>query len=96
MAVDPKTAKLIESVVRKHFADAVIDSVRVEKEAEYEDDTVFRVTVIFQGKGTLDAGKTSGITRHVRHALLEKREDRFPIFSFVSRADAAGMKPAAA
>jgi len=96
MAVNDKTAKLIEAVVRQHFTDAVIDSVSVEKETEYEDETVFRVTVVFQGKGTLDAGKTSGITRHVRHALLEEKEDRFPIFSFVSRSDAAGIKTATA
>ncbi len=91
-----KIAKLIERVVRERFADVDIQSVTVAKDINYEDDDVFRVTIVFDHKGPLDAQKTAGLVRHLRHELLEMKETTFPIVAFISKSDAARMGTEAA
>lgn len=88
--------EVIETCVRERFEGAPIEAIRVKSEVDYDGDTVYRVTVIFDAKkGPLDAHKTAGITRHIRHRLLAKDEDAFPIFAFVSKSDAANLTAAA-
>ena len=87
---------IIERVVRERLADGNIQDVTVVRETDYQDESVFRVTVIFDHKGPLDPHKTAGLVRHIRHALLDIEESTFPIVAFVSKAEAAGMRPAAA
>ncbi len=96
MAVNREITELIERVVRERFADAAIEDVSIAEEADSDGDAIFRVTVVFGNKGPLDASKTSGIARHIRHALLGRQDNTFPIFSFVSKSDWAGHNPAAA
>jgi hypothetical protein len=88
---------IIEGIVRKQFADTPILAVRVSQDTDYDGDAVFRVTVIVDdGAAPLDAHKTSGIARHIRHKLLAKREDTFPILAFISKSDAKRMETEAA
>jgi len=88
---------LIDRVVRERFKDVAIQSVAVSKDTDYEDQAVFRVTVIFDKRGPLDAHKTAGIVRHLRHSLLDElQESTFPIVAFVSKSDAARMGTEAA
>jgi len=86
---------IIERTVRERFGDGLISSVRVVRETDHDGDDVFRVTVVFDSKSPLDAHKTSGIVRHIRHRLIERDEHTFPIVAFVSKAD-AGKNAAAA
>ena len=78
---------IIEGTVRERFG-SQISSVRVARGTDYDGDDIFRVTVVFDGDAPLDAHKTSGIVRHTRHKLLARNERAFPIFDFVSKADA--------
>ena len=87
---------IIERVVRERLADGNIQDVTVVRETDYQDEAVFRVTVVFYREGPLDPYKTAGLVRHIRHALLDREESTFPIVAFVSKAEAAGMRPAAA
>jgi len=87
---------LIESVVRRRFADASIEAVNITEDTDFDGDAVFRVTVVFNSKGPLDSHKTTGIVRHLRHQLLERDESRFPVLTFLSKADAARLSPEAA
>lgn len=87
---------IIERVVRERLADGNIQDVIVVRETDYQDESVFRVTIVFDRKGPLDPYKTAGLVRHIRHALLDREESTFPIVAFVSKAEAAGMRPAAA
>lgn len=97
MNVTDEIANLIEGIIRSEFADAAIESVRVVEALDYQDDRVFKVTVIFDKKGSLDPHKTVAIVRHLREQLRGKGEPlAFPILSFVSKADAASVKPEAA
>jgi hypothetical protein len=89
--------ELIDRVVRERFKDVVIQSVTVSKDTDYDDETVFRVTVVFDQKGPLDAQKTAGLVRHLRHSLIEELEEStFPIVAFISKSDAARMGTEAA
>jgi hypothetical protein len=96
VAMTDDIAHLIEDVVRERFADVNIQSVLVVKDTDYQDEAVFRVTVVFDHDGPLDSRKTAGLVRHIRHRLLERQESTFPIVTFVSKSDAARMSPAAA
>jgi hypothetical protein len=97
MNVTDEIANLIEGIIRDEFADAAIESVRVVEALDYQDDRVFKVTVVFDKKGGLDPHKTVAIVRHLREALKDKGDRLpFPIVYFVSKADAASLKPEAA
>jgi hypothetical protein len=96
MGMTEDVAGLIEGVVRETFAGVKIESVSVSAATDYNDEAIIKVMVVFDQKGALDARKTSAITRHIRHKLLELSDNRFPITSFVSKSDAASLKPAAA
>ena len=88
---------LIDRVVRERFQDVAIQSVSVARDTDYEDENVFRVTVVFDQKGPLDAQKSAGLVRHLRHALIDElKESTFPIVAFVSKSDAARMGTEAA
>jgi hypothetical protein len=87
---------IIDRIVRSQLADGNIQEVSVVEDADYQDQKVFRVTVVFDLKGSLDPKKTSGLVRHIRHELLDRDENTFPILTFVSKADAARIKTAAA
>ncbi|MFN3536452.1 MAG: hypothetical protein ACK4Y4_03300 [Brevundimonas sp.] len=94
--MDVEISKLIESVVRDRFGDGVISSVRVTEDTDHDGDRIFAVTVVFEGKGPLDDEKTATVIRHIRHKLREHREETFPIISFMSKNDAAGISAEAA
>jgi hypothetical protein len=78
---------IIEATVRERFG-PLISSVKVTREIDSDGDGIFKVTVVFDGDAPLDAHKTSGIVRHTRHKLMARDEHSFPIFAFVSKADA--------
>ena len=71
-------AQLIERIVRERLDGGVIQSVSVVRDTDHHDETVFRVTVVFDQKGSLDAHKTVGLARHIRHELLKQNESTFP------------------
>jgi len=96
MVAKKDVTALIEGVVREKFADAGIEIVRIEEGRDHEGDAIFNITVVFNNAGPLDSHKTSGIARHVRHKLLAAQENAFPIFTFMSKSDAARLKPEAA
>jgi hypothetical protein len=89
-------AALIESVVREHFAGSTIDAVDVREDQDDEGQPAFHITVVFDAPGLLDPRKTVSIARQVRQALLAQDEAGFPMFTFVSRRDARGLKVSAA
>ncbi|HEY8579088.1 MAG TPA: hypothetical protein VIL72_04325 [Beijerinckiaceae bacterium] len=53
------------------------------------DSEILLVDVVFDGGGAdLDARQLASVVRKVRPALLREGEDRFPVFSFIAKADA--------
>jgi hypothetical protein len=97
MPMTREIAEAIEGIIREEFADVAIEAVHVVEDVDYQDDTVLKVTVVFDKKGGLDPRKTAAIVRIISNKLGDKGEDSpFPIVSFVSKADAASVKPEAA
>ena len=92
----PAIRKLIESTVRDRFGTEAIDSVRVTEDVDDEGDHLYRVTVVLAGEGLLDAQKTAGLVRHLRHGLRRLQADSFPLVSFVSKSDATSLTSDAA
>jgi hypothetical protein len=86
MAVNQDIADAIETIVRDRFPDEVA-SVRVTKGTDPEGDSIFNITVVLERAQLLDSHKTAGIARRVRHMLLGRNQDSFPIFAFVSKSD---------
>lgn len=88
---------IIDSVVRDRLADARIQRVVVEEDEDSEGDRVFRIMVVFDAtRGKLEAHRISGLARHLRSRLETVNEFAYPIFRFVSEADARKIVPAAA
>jgi len=97
MSMTNEVAKLIERIVRDELADVTIEAVKVVEALDFQDERVFKIMVIFDQKEGLDPKKTSGIARHIRNKLMETNDNSpFPVLSFVSKADAASIKPEAA
>jgi hypothetical protein len=81
-------AQLIERVVREQFANDPIEFVHVKDATDADGDPIYDVTVVHGKKGLLDSRKAMGIVRHTRERLMERNDSTFPIFSFMSKADA--------
>lgn len=97
MASDFKTlSTVIENVVRSRFGQGVIESVGIKEAKDFDGDPIFVVDVIFTGKGPLDDEKTSSVIRYIRRELRAHSDERFPVISFTSQPDAAGMSAEAA
>jgi hypothetical protein len=96
MSTTADITTLIESIIRERFSEAAIDHVEIAEEKDFDGDPILRVVVVYDGKHILDAKKTSGLVRHIRHKLVASRESVFPILSFMSKSEAAEMKAAAA
>ena len=79
--------RTIEGVIRERFSDTTIVSIVVTEDSDFDGEPVFMIRVVFDSKTPLDAHKTAGIVRHIRHKLLEMEEEAFPIMAFVSKAE---------
>lgn len=89
-------ARRIEAVIRENLAGAVCQ-VRVTEAFDHVHNPILEVTVVVDRRSALDPQMTAGLVRHIRCRLNDTRVDApFPILSFISKADAAGLKPAAA
>jgi hypothetical protein len=83
-----ETIELIERVVRDQFPNDPIEVVHVKDATDADGEPIYDVTVVHGKQGLLDSRKAMGIVRHTRERLLERNDSTFPIFSFMSKADA--------
>lgn len=87
----------IAAVVRERFADALIDSVTVEADEDSDGDPILRITVVFESEiADLETHRLTGLARHVRPSLIERREAGFPIFRFMTKRDSDRLRHEAA
>ena len=92
-----EVTKVVKKVLAKDFRDVVVEEVRVFEDLDTDGDEILRVYVVFDGKpNDLDAGKLSGLVRHVRPELEKIKEEAFPLFSFISKREWKGGKLALA
>lgn len=97
MQIANDVKQIIDAVVRERLSDAHVLNIEFEEDGDFEEDSVFRIIVIYdEKKGRFDAKKAAGLTRHIRSRLGERELMRFPIFRFVSQSDARKLRGAAA
>jgi len=88
--------KALRGIVKECFGDVKVLSVAIDQDEDFEGDEILRIT-IFVDADDLDVTKLSSFTRLVRDRLTSKlNEDRFPVMSFVSGAEARRTAGAAA
>lgn len=61
---------------------SVVD-LEVQEDVDHDGDPILRIRVTFRNDGgKLEATKVKGLIRHLRSALAEANEARFPVISF--------------
>jgi len=79
---------LVEKVVKNRFENVQIHRVDVEEGYDHDGDAVLFVRVVFDGDvSDLKADRMSGLVRHLRSSLATLGERRFPLTSYLSKAD---------
>ena len=88
-----KMEKMIVETLKQDFDDVNILKVHIHRDVDSDGDEVLRINVIFEGAPKdVDARKLAGAVRSVRPRLVEEFKERaFPLFSFISKGDAAGQ-----
>ena len=85
-----RTFKATESVLMRQFARLDLVSLDVKGGFDHDGDPILHVTVIYDAENTeLEASSLSGLVRHLRRALAEHGEDRFPVVSFIDAEESA-------
>jgi hypothetical protein len=89
--------EVILETVKERFSDAMIESISIDPDKDSDGDAILRITIIFDSDiEKLESAKLTGLVRHVRPKLAAQKEDRFPIFRFVSKRENDRLKHAAA
>ncbi|AZU03452.1 hypothetical protein X907_0911 [Glycocaulis alkaliphilus] len=97
--MDAELKSLIQAIATDALGPAVVVDVHVRPEADADDEPILRTHIIVnmpKGGGVLPSEKTMMIPRAVRNALVHRGIDAFPIVSFISKAEAAGLSSEAA
>ena len=84
---------VIEAVVRNRFDDVEIVAVDIKPDVDEDGDRVLLVEIVFDAdSGRLDAGRASGLVRHMLPKIADLGEQAFPILSFISKSDYRNLK----
>ncbi len=91
MPLDSISARdVVLPTVVKQLAPAEIVDLSVKEELDHDGDPVLRLLITFRSPGDrLDPGSVAGLIRHLRRALEEHGEERFPHIRFQTEAEAA-------
>jgi hypothetical protein len=79
-------SKVVMTTLNEHFRSVKVIDVKTSVEKDSEGDSLLRIAVIFEGEPRdIDAKEFSGAVRFVRPKLSDIAENRFPLFSFISK-----------
>lgn len=82
--------RIIRKTLEDQFRGMEIVSVAVTEDQDVDGEPVLHVTVVHNtDREELDPSLLSGVLRHLRPALSEHGERRFPVMSFVAAEDRA-------
>ncbi len=88
---------LVAEVVRERLSETAIQSVKASSGVDDDGDPVVYITVVFDTKNNLlDTEKVLGLARHLKAKFADEEINRFPIFRYISKKDAAHLKHEAA
>lgn len=79
-----RAARIVRQVLAEQFADLHLVAVEIEEGYDAGGDPVLDVVVVYEpGDGELDISTVLGFVRHLRPALSEVGEERFPVMSYI-------------
>jgi hypothetical protein len=88
---------LVENAVRQNFASASVSEVLVTEGRDHDDDPILEVVVSVGTQITkILPSELVSLTRHVRQALVDQDETRFPIIRVMTNQDWKKLKNEAA
>lgn len=88
---------IISGIVKERFADSTIDSIAVEADVDSDGEPILRVTVVFDSEiAKLEPSRLTGLVRHVKPRIMERKDGAFPIFRFMSKRDSDRLRHEAA
>ena len=74
---------IVEGPLTRQLASVDILDVEVREDKDHDGDPILRIRVTIRDDGSeLDFAKVKGLIRHLRSALAEGDESRFPVLSF--------------
>ncbi len=87
---EAEACRIIRKTLEDQFCGMEIVSVAVTEDQDVDGEPVLRVTVVHDtDREELDPSLLSGVLRHLRPALSEHGDRRFPVMSFVAAEDHA-------
>ena len=87
---EPEARRIIRKTLEEQFFGMEIVSVAVTEDQDGDGEPVLHITVVHDTDWEeLDPSLLSGVLRHLRPALSEHGERRFPVVSFVAAQDRA-------
>ena len=87
---EAEVRKIVRKTLEDQFCGMEIVSVAVTEDRDSDGEAVLHVTVVHDtNREELDPFLLSGVLRHLRPALSEHGERRFPVVSFVEAEDRA-------
>ena len=82
--------EIVKALLERQLDRVRMVSVDVEEDYDADGDPVLHVTVVYESAASeLDGATLSGLVRHLRPALSERGEYRFPVMSFVAAEERA-------
>ena len=77
--------KIVSDTLERQLRQVHMVSVDVEEEYDADGDPILHVFVVYETEQKeLDGSNLSALVRHLRPALSECGEDRFPVMSFIA------------
>ncbi len=85
----------VRAVIRHALGSEAVHKVMIARDRDSSDEGVLTIRIVLRS-GRVDPKVASGLARHIRDRLRLLSEERFPLVSFLSMADAKGLKAEAA
>jgi hypothetical protein len=95
MTQDSEIDREVGSVVRDALGRDAVHKIMIARGHDSTDEGVLTIRVVLR-QGRVDPMVGSGLARLIRNRLIRLDEQRFPLVSFLSMADAKGLKAEAA
>lgn len=84
-------AKIMRPIVERQIDPARVVDMRIEEAEGSEGEAILKVTVIIEMSERTSLGKrTLGLLRHLREPMADAKEERFPVFTFMTPGELDG------
>ena len=82
-----RVVRVIEETVRERFAGRHVARVIVTSDQDFDDEDVLTVRVVLDDTRRIEPSVSKSLVRHLRNALSEVDEHRFPVVRMMASSD---------